>query len=111
MDVDVDVTVDAATGGWRGKVGVVTTLIPRARFDPDATVAFVVGPEIMMRFAARALADEGLSAERMWISMERNMKCGVGLCGHCQYGPSLICRDGPVYPYTAIEPYMGVREL
>jgi NAD(P)H-flavin reductase len=111
MDVDLDVTVDAGTGGWRGKVGVVTTLIPRARLDPDETIAFVVGPEIMMRFAARALVDEGLSADRIWISMERSMKCGVGLCGHCQYGPTLICRDGAIYPYPEIEPYMGVREL
>lgn len=111
MDLDVDVTVDAATGDWRGTVGVVTTLIPRAAIDPDSTVAFVVGPEIMMRFTARALADEGLAPEQIWLSMERTMKCGVGLCGHCQYGPSLVCRDGAVYPYPAIEPYLGVREL
>jgi len=111
MDLDVDVTVDAATGDWHGKVGVVTTLIPRAALDPEATVAFVVGPEIMMRFAARALVGEGIAADRIWISMERSMKCGVALCGHCQFGPSLICRDGAVYPYPAIEPYLGVREL
>jgi NAD(P)H-flavin reductase len=111
MDLEVDVTVDAAADGWRGKVGVVTTLIPRAGVDPGSTSAFVVGPEIMMRFSARALVDEGLPAERIWISMERSMKCGVALCGHCQFGPSLICRDGAVYPYPAIEPYLGVREL
>jgi NAD(P)H-flavin reductase len=111
MDLDVDVTVDAATGDWHGKVGVVTTLIPRAALDPESTVAFVVGPEIMMRFAARALIDDGLEPGRIWISMERSMKCGVALCGHCQFGPSLICRDGAVYPYPAIEPYLGVREL
>lgn len=111
MDLDVDVTVDSATGDWHGKVGVVTTLIPRAALDPESTVAFVVGPEIMMRFTARALVDEGLDAGRIWISMERSMKCGVALCGHCQFGPSLICRDGAVYPYPAIEPYLGVREL
>ncbi|MGE5273049.1 MAG: FAD/NAD(P)-binding protein [Verrucomicrobiota bacterium] len=111
MDVEVDVTVDAATGDWRGKVGVVTTLIPRAAIDPDDTVAFVVGPEIMMRFTARSLIDVGLEPEQIWISMERSMKCGVALCGHCQFGPSLVCRDGAVYPYPAIEPYMGVREL
>jgi NAD(P)H-flavin reductase len=111
MDLEVDVTVDAASGDWRGKVGVVTTLIPRAGIDPDSTAAFVVGPEIMMRFTVRALVDEGLSPERIWISMERSMKCGVALCGHCQFGPSLICRDGAVYPYPAIEPYLGVREL
>jgi NAD(P)H-flavin reductase len=111
MDLDVDVTVDAASGDWRGKVGIVTTLIPRAGIDPDSTAAFVVGPEIMMRFTARALADQGLSSERIWLSMERSMKCGVALCGHCQFGPSLICRDGAVYPYPAIEPFLGVREL
>jgi NAD(P)H-flavin reductase len=111
MDLEVDVTVDTATGDWRGKVGVVTTLIPRAGLDPDETVAFVVGPEIMMRFTARALVDEGLTPDQVWISMERSMRCGVALCGHCQFGPSLICRDGAVYPYPVIEPYLGVREL
>jgi NAD(P)H-flavin reductase len=111
LDLEVDVTVDAAADGWRGKVGVVTTLISRATIDPDSTVAFVVGPEVMMRFTARALVDEGLSSAQIWISMERSMKCGVGLCGHCQFGPSLVCRDGAVYPYPAIEPYLGVREL
>ena len=111
LDVEVDVTVDAATGDWRGRVGVVTTLIPRAGLDPDETVAFVVGPEIMMRFAARALLEEGVPPERMWLSMERSMKCGVGLCGHCQYGPFLVCRDGAVFPYLELEPYLGVREL
>jgi NAD(P)H-flavin reductase len=111
MDLEVDVTVDAASADWRGKVGVVTTLIPRAGIDPQQTAAFVVGPEIMMRFVARGLVDEGLPLERIWISMERSMKCGVALCGHCQFGPSLICRDGAVYPYPAIEPFLGVREL
>jgi NAD(P)H-flavin reductase len=111
MDLEVDVTVDAASADWRGKVGVVTTLIPRASIDPDSTVAFVVGPEIMMRFTARALIDAGLEPGQIWISMERSMKCGVALCGHCQFGPTLICRDGAVYPYPAIEPYLGVREL
>jgi NAD(P)H-flavin reductase len=111
MDLEVDVTVDAASADWRGRVGVVTTLIPRAGIDPDSTVAFVVGPEIMMRFTARALADQGLPPEQIWLSLERSMKCGVGLCGHCQFGTSLICRDGAVYPYPAVEPYLGVREL
>jgi NAD(P)H-flavin reductase len=111
MDLEVDVTVDTAGGDWRGRVGVVTTLIPRAGLDPDATAAFVVGPEIMMRFTARALVDEGLAPEQIWLSMERTMRCGVALCGHCQFGPSLVCRDGAVYPYPAIEPYLGVREL
>jgi NAD(P)H-flavin reductase len=111
LDVEVDVTVDVATGDWRGRVGVVTTLIPRVGLDAQETLAFVVGPEIMMRFAARALLEQGLPANRMWLSMERSMKCGVGLCGHCQCGPFLICRDGPVFPYLELEPYLGAREL
>jgi NAD(P)H-flavin reductase len=111
MDLEVDVTVDAADGGWLGKVGVVTTLIPRAGLDPGSTTAFVVGPEIMMRFTARALVDAGLSPDQIWISMERAMKCGIGLCGHCQFGPTLICRDGAVYPYPELAAYLGVREL
>lgn len=110
-DIDVDVTVDAAAGDWAGKVGVVTKLIPPAQFDPDDAVAFVVGPEIMMRFTARALLERGMAPERIWISMERTMRCGVGLCGHCQLGPTLICRDGPVYRWDEMAPLLEVHEL
>jgi NAD(P)H-flavin reductase len=109
--LQVDVTVDAAAPGWDGKVGFVAKLVGSARFDPAATTAFVCGPEIMMRTSASALLDRGVPAERIWVSMERNMQCGVGLCGHCQLGPTLICRDGPVYRWDAVEPLMAVREL
>ncbi|HKI93070.1 MAG TPA: FAD/NAD(P)-binding protein [Gaiellaceae bacterium] len=111
LDLHVDVTVDAARSDWRGRVGVVTKLIPGARFEPDEAVAFVVGPEVMMRFTARALLDRGVTPERIWVSMERTMRCGVGLCGHCQLGPTLICRDGPVYRWDEIEPLLEVHEL
>ncbi len=111
FDLQVDVTVDSAEGGWLGKVGVVPKLISSARFDPDSTVAFVCGPEIMMHFAARGLRDRGVPADRIYFSMERNMRCGLGHCGHCQLGPTLICRDGPVYRYDEIADLMGVREL
>lgn len=111
LDLAADVTVDSASTGWRGKVGVVTKLIPAAGFDPANAVAFVVGPEIMMRFTAQALLDRGLPPERIWISMERTMRCGVGLCGHCQLGPTLVCRDGPVYRWDEIAPLLEVREL
>lgn len=111
MDIEVDVTVDTAGRDWHGKVGVVTKLIPGAGLDPDSTIAFVVGPEVMMRFTARDLVDQGLARDRIWLSVERSMKCGVALCGHCQYGPYLACRDGAVFPYPVIEPYLGVREL
>jgi NAD(P)H-flavin reductase len=111
LDVTLDVTVDTAGPEWRGRVGVVTKLIPRAPFDSGNAVAIVVGPEIMMEYAAQALIGRGVPAERVWISMERTMRCGVGLCGHCQLGPTLICRDGPVYRWPDLEPLLGVSEL
>ena len=110
-EIDVDVTVDAAGKGWAGKVGVVTKLIPPAQFDPDTAVCYVVGPEIMMRFTARALLARGVTPDRIWISMERTMRCGIGLCGHCQLGPTLICRDGPVYRWDELSPLLEVPEL
>jgi anaerobic sulfite reductase subunit B len=109
--IAVDVTVDAADESWRGKVGVVPKLIAGADFDPASAHAFVCGPEIMMRFAAGALLERGITPERIHVSMERNMQCGVGHCGHCQLGPTLICRDGPVYTYAEIEGLMAVRQL
>ena len=110
-DVEVDVTVDAAAAGWRGRVGLVTTLIPGAVFDPAGAAALVCGPEVMMTFVVRALVDRGLPLERIWVSMERNMRCAVGHCGHCQLGPTLICRDGAVFPAAAMTRVMEVREL
>ena len=107
----VDITVDAADAGWQGKVGVVPKLVPAAPFDSVSAVAFVCGPEIMMRFSVQALVERGVHPERIHISLERNMRCGVGHCGHCQLGPTLICRDGPVYAYDAAAPWLEVREL
>lgn len=98
----VAVTVDLGAPGWSGPVGVVTSLLPEARFDPLRSVALACGPEIMMRFAARALIDRGVDSRRIWVSLERNMQCGVGLCGHCQLGPILVCRDGPVVRYGGL---------
>ena len=80
-------------------MGVVTRLIARAALDPERTVAMMCGPEVMMRFAAAALLKRGLAPDAIWVSLERSMKCGVGHCGHCQLGPLLICRDGPVFRY------------
>lgn len=111
QDVQVHVVVDRPADGWTGHVGVVTTLIPHARFDPERTVAFVCGPEVMMRFAALALVSRGVPASRIRVSLERNMRCGVGWCGHCQLGPVLVCRDGPVVDYARAAPLMSVREL
>jgi NAD(P)H-flavin reductase len=111
LDVEVDVTVDRGEDGWRGKVGVVPKLIAAAQFDPGAAVAMVCGPEIMIRFAADALLERGVAADRIHVSMERHMRCAVGHCGHCQLGPTLICRDGPVYRWDEIAALLEVREL
>jgi NAD(P)H-flavin reductase len=92
-------------------VGPVTTLIPRTQFDPPHAVAFTVGPEIMMRFTVQALAQRGMSGDRIFVSMERNMKCAVGFCGHCQLGPAFICKDGPVLAYSRLEPWLQIRNL
>ncbi len=110
FDLDIRVTVDSARRDWRGDVGVVTTLMTAMRFDPGRTYALLCGPEIMMRFAIDALAARGLDDDRIVISMERNMKCGIGLCGHCQIGPVFVCRDGPVFRYDRVKELFHRRE-
>jgi NAD(P)H-flavin reductase len=109
--LDVEVTVDRATAAWRGHVGVVTTLVRRASFDPQNAVAMLCGPEVMMRFTVAALRDAGLADERMYLSMERNMKCALGHCGHCQFGADFVCKDGPVLRYDRIRGRLAVREV
>jgi NAD(P)H-flavin reductase len=111
FDLDVLITVDSADRGWRGSVGVVTKLIDRAPFDPARTTAFVCGPEVMMRFSAERLMAGGVPPRDVHVSMERNMQCGIGLCGHCQFGPTFVCKDGPVYRWSDIAPLLAVREI
>lgn len=103
FDLDVYVTVDRAMSGWKGNVGVVTNMIPKVPFDPRNAVAMVCGPEVMMRFTASELLKRGVDQNSVYVSMERNMKCGIGLCGHCQFGPVFVCKDGPVFPYPQIK--------
>lgn len=111
FDLEVYVTVDYAGGGWHGNVGVVTKLIPGAPFDPSHTVAMICGPEVMMRFSALELQKRGLGTEQIYVSLERNMKCAVGLCGHCQFGPFFICRDGAVFAYPQVSEWINRREV
>ena len=111
LDIDIEVTVDHALGDWHGHVGVVTTLIPRASFDPLHAIALVCGPEVMMRFAIAALREAGLAEEAIYLSMERNMKCAVGFCGHCQFGPVFVCRDGPVFRYDRLRGLLAIKEI
>ena len=111
LDLEVLVTVDAGPPNWRGRVGVVTTLFPSIRLDPDNTVAMVCGPEIMMRFTVKELEKMGVSHENIYISMERSMKCATGFCGHCQFGWHFLCLDGPVFQYSKIKKLFEVREI
>ena len=105
------VTVDRPGPGWRDRVGVVTTLLNEARFDPPNTTAYVCGPEAMIRATARDLLHRGLPARRIRVSLERNMRCATGHCGHCQLGGVLMCRDGPVIGWDQAESLLSVREL
>jgi anaerobic sulfite reductase subunit B len=108
---EIGVTVDRADASWPGNVGVVTQLISRADIDPARTTALICGPEVMMRLTARSLQAAGVPAERIRVSLERNMQCGVAECGHCQLGPLLLCRDGPVVSYAVAESLMTIKEL
>ena len=110
-DTQVLVTVDYGGLSWRHHVGVVTNLFKFARLRPAKSVAMMCGPEIMMRFVGRHLEAQGFSRRQIYLSMERNMKCGVGFCGHCQYGPHFICKDGPVFTYEQVRPLMDKYEL
>lgn len=110
--IDVQLTVDRATSDWTGHVGVVTLLIGRLKLlRPQETHLVACGPEVMMKYAAASGARIGIAAERTWVSLERNMQCAVGLCGHCQLGPEFICKDGPVLRYDRIRPYIFVEQL
>jgi NAD(P)H-flavin reductase len=104
-------TVDYGGLSWRGNVGVVTTLFRQIRLQPDRTTALVCGPEIMMRYVIRELLQRGLSDNDINISMERNMKCAVGFCGHCQLGPYFVCKDGPIFRYAKMRRWMDRYEL
>ncbi len=111
LDLQIEVTVDHAGGAWRGNVGVVTRLIPKLSIDVHHATALVCGPEVMMRFAAAGLHDIGLAESAIWVSIERNMKCAVGLCGHCQFAGMFACKDGAVVRYVRVRRLMGLKEI
>lgn len=110
LGLQVESIVDHGTEQWRGRVGLVTTLVPRAVIEPERTLALVCGPEVMMRFVSNALIDRGVRPERIRLSMERHMKCGVGLCGHCQLRELFVCVDGPVFDHPTLAPLLAIRE-
>ena len=109
--LDVQVSVDSADLSWQGNVGFVMSLLDQIDFDPARTTAFVCGPEIMMRLSIEKLTEMGVDPDAVFLSMERNMKCAIGFCGHCQYDGSFICREGPVYRYPTIAERLRVPEL
>jgi NAD(P)H-flavin reductase len=109
--IEVHVTVDRADESWRGKVGVVPQLFYLIRMEHKNTVVLTCGPEIMMRFVIYEALARRVPKEAIYISMERNMKCAVGFCGHCQFGPSFICKQGPVLNFAAVEPFFGKEDF
>ncbi len=109
--IELHVTVDVPVRGWHGEVGLVTGPLKRLALNPGRTTAFLCGPEPMLRFGAEGLLAKGLAARDIRVSLERNMQCGIGLCGHCQLGPLLVCRDGPVVGYDVAAPLLRVKEL
>ncbi|MBF8277894.1 MAG: Oxidoreductase FAD/NAD(P)-binding domain protein [Candidatus Brocadiaceae bacterium] len=111
FNIDVKVTIDKVSEDWQGNVGVVTTLIPQTPLAPSRTITMICGPEVMMRFTIAELQKTGMGDTSVFISMERNMKCGIGLCGHCQCGPLFMCKDGPIFRYDRIKDIFGKKEL
>lgn len=108
----VQVTVDRAGVDWSGNVGVVPLLLDRLPLaDPARTLVLMCGPEVMMRYSARSARDRGIPVENIWLTAERNMQCAVGLCGHCQWGPEFVCKDGPVFRYDRVERFLSVEAL
>jgi NAD(P)H-flavin reductase len=109
--IDVEVTVDVGSDDWRGSIGFVTAPIARLALGPARTTVFACGPEVMMRFVAAGAVGRGVPAGRVFVSLERNMNCAVGLCGHCQFGPAFVCRDGPVLPFDRVRHLMLVEHF
>lgn len=110
-DIDLLVTVDNATGEWTGPVGVVTNLLRRIKVNADRTIVLVCGPRMLNRVAAWNFLQHHVPAEQVYISLERNMNCGYGRCGHCQYGSKFICKDGPVFRYSDIADIFAKEEI
>ena len=110
-DVEVHLAADIAEPGWHGHVGLVTALFDRLQLKPDRSVAMLCGPEMMMRASADGLHQLGLAADAVYLSMERNMQCAIGHCGHCQMGGHFVCRDGPVFSWPEVRELLGVRGI
>ena len=109
-DLQELLTVDRADPSWRESIGLVTTLFSAFDFDPGRTIGMMCGPEVMMRFAVSEFEKRGVAMDCLYVSLERNMQCAIGFCGHCQFGPNFVCMDGPVFRYDRIKAFFDVRE-
>lgn len=107
LDVNFECTVDRADSGWKGNIGLITSLIPGVNLVPERTFAFVVGPPIMYKFVIAKLLEKEIPERQILISLERHMKCGLGKCGHCQINGIYCCQEGPVFSYDKIK---NIRE-
>jgi sulfhydrogenase subunit gamma (sulfur reductase) len=102
-DVELHVTVDRSNEAWTGNVGVITTLFPKITVNPRSTIAVTVGPPVMYRFVIMELLSKGIQDGRIFVSLERRMKCGLGKCGHCQVNGAYVCQEGPVFSYARLK--------
>ena len=109
--IEVELTVDLGDDQWQGQIGVVPTLLERISWLDGRTTLWTCGPEIMMRFVLQHAVSAGISPEHLHLSMERNMNCAMGICGHCQLGPTFVCKDGPVFSYPQMQPYLFVEDF
>ena len=110
-DTQVLLTTDEPDRAWKDRLGVVTELFDEVEIDPGRLIVFMCGPEVMTRIAVRTLGRRGVSMDRIFVSIERNMRCAIGLCGHCQFGPEFVCKDGPIFPFSRIARFFGVPRL
>jgi sulfhydrogenase subunit gamma (sulfur reductase) len=110
-DVQVRLTSDEPDRHWRDRTGVVTELFDELELDASRTVVFVCGPDVMLRHTVRFTRERGVPPERVFLSLERNMKCAVGLCGRCQLGPFFLCKDGPILSAARLGRFVGVRGI
>ncbi len=105
-------TVDRDSSDWKGQIGVVTLLLERLDIPhPSQTTFMTCGPEVMMRYAAKSAISRGIPEAQVYVTLERNMNCAIGLCGHCQLGPKFICKDGPVFQYNSVRALLRVQEF
>ena len=111
FDLELEISVDHASTNWHGHVGVITSLTPTTKIRETDSIAMLCGPEIMMRFCVEKLQNWGVPTSNMYVSMERNMKCAIGHCGHCQFGPHFICKEGPIFKYSDVEWLFNIREI